>query len=146
MAKEGAAKIIIVNRTISRAEQLAQDISRAFGDITVETAPLKRKTAQEKIDGCDLVINTTSIGMYPAIDENPLEGVRLPANITVFDIVYNPMETKLLREAERAGASTVPGDLMLVYQAVEQEHIWLGVEPPAGTMLEVVRNALAGEV
>jgi len=142
LAKEGAKKITILNRTIARAENLTADVGRAFGNDIVEWAPFKPEVAQKNAQESDLIINTTSIGMYPDVDRNPLEGVTLSDDVTVFDIVYNPMRTKLLNEAERAGADTVTGDLMLVYQAVEQERIWLGIEPPAGTMLDVMRNAL----
>ena len=142
LAGEPAKKIVILNRTIEKAERLASDLSEKFDDIPIETAPLSTENAQANLDGCDLLINTTSIGMYPDTGQNPLEGVRLNPSVTVFDIVYNPMYTRLLEQAREVGAPIVTGDLMLVYQAVEQVKIWLGIEPPAGVMIEALRNAL----
>ena len=142
LAGESAKKIVILNRTIEKAERLAADLSEKFDNAPVETAPLSTENAQANLDGCDLLINTTSIGMYPKSDQNPLDDVRLNPDITVFDIVYNPMYTRLLDQARQAGAQIITGDLMLVYQAVEQVRIWLGIEPPAGVMIEALRKAL----
>jgi len=143
LASESAGKIIIMNRTFEKAERLARDVGDRFGNIPIETAPFSTETARGKLEQCDLLINTTSLGMYPDIDQNPLDGVRLNPETTVFDIVYNPMYTRLLEQARRVGAPIVTGDLMLVYQAVEQVRIWLGIEPPAGVMIEALREALS---
>lgn len=144
LAGQSAKKIVLLNRTVEKAERLAADLSENFDNIVIETAPLSAETARDNLGSCDLLINTTSIGMYPRTDQNPLDGVRLNPAVTVFDIVYNPMYTRLLEQARQADAQIVTGDLMLVYQAVEQVRIWLGIEPPAGVMIEALRNALTG--
>ncbi len=87
----------------------------------------------------DLLVNTTPVGMYPNISETPFEGVF--DGQAVYDLVYNPMETRLLREASAAGLQTIGGLDMLVAQAEEQSEWWLGRRPPAGLMREAaVRN------
>jgi 3-dehydroquinate dehydratase/shikimate dehydrogenase len=82
----------------------------------------------------DLLVNTTPVGMHPNQDETPFEGTfdgRL-----VYDLVYNPMETRLLRDAAAAGCETIGGLDMLVAQAEDQSEWWIGERPPAGLMRE----------
>jgi 3-dehydroquinate dehydratase / shikimate dehydrogenase len=80
----------------------------------------------------DLLVNTTPVGMLPNIDETPFEGAF--DGRTVYDLVYNPMETRLLKEAAAAGCETIGGLDMLVAQAEDQSEWWLGRRPPAGLM------------
>jgi 3-dehydroquinate dehydratase / shikimate dehydrogenase len=81
----------------------------------------------------DLLVNATPIGMYPRTDESPVPAEHL-AGGTVYDLVYNPPATRLLKEAERAGCRTIGGLDMLVAQARQQFEWWTGVNPPAGFM------------
>jgi shikimate 5-dehydrogenase len=90
----------------------------------------------------DLLINCTPIGMYPHIDETPLAAARLTGR-WVYDLVYNPSSTRLLREAAVAGCQTIGGLEMLVGQAQEQFEWWFGARPPAGVMREAARKRLA---
>ncbi len=84
-------------------------------------------------------MNTTSVGMHPHIEQCPLPtGVQIPSSCAVVDMVYAPPRTRLLEMAERAGASTVGGRDMLLFQAVEAFQFWTGVEPA----LEVMDSAL----
>ena len=88
----------------------------------------------------DLLVNTTPVGMYPHTDETPFEGPfdgRL-----VYDLVYNPMETRLLRDAAAAGCATIGGLDMLVAQAEEQSEWWTGRRPAAGLMREAALRSL----
>ena len=92
--------------------------------------------------GWDVLVNCTPVGMYPDVDETPLEADRLTPGI-VYDLVYNPQATRLLREAEAAGCRTIGGLEMLVGQARQQFEWWTGVCPPAGVMREAATRRLS---
>ena len=92
----------------------------------------------------DLLVNTTPVGMYPDVEETPFEG-RFDGRL-VYDLVYNPLKTRLLREAGEAGCQTIGGLDMLVAQAEDQSEWWTGRRPPAGLMKRAALDALAGQV
>lgn len=89
----------------------------------------------------DLLVNCTPVGMYPNVDETPIDAADLTGR-WVYDLVYNPTGTRLLRDATRAGCQTIGGLEMLVAQAHEQFHWWTGVRPPAGVMREAALRRL----
>jgi shikimate dehydrogenase len=88
------------------------------------------------------VVNTTPVGMYPRTDEAPLEEGELPVGSLVFDTVYNPLRTKLLRMAERLGHKTLEGVAMFVGQGAVQFELFTGRPAPKELMERVVRAAL----
>ena len=88
----------------------------------------------------DLMVNTTPVGMFPNVDETPFEGT-FDGRI-VYDLVYNPMETRLLKEAAAAGCETLGGLDMLVAQAEDQSDWWIGIRPPAGLMKQAALGAV----
>jgi len=90
----------------------------------------------------DLLINCTPIGMYPRIDETPIAAAELTGRY-VYDLVYNPSITRLLREAADMGCQTIGGLEMLVAQAHEQFQWWTGTKPPSGVMREAALKRLA---
>jgi 3-dehydroquinate dehydratase / shikimate dehydrogenase len=90
----------------------------------------------------DLLINCTSVGMYPRVDETPVPASQLTGRY-VYDLVYNPTTTRLLREARLAGCRTIGGLDMLVAQAHEQYQWWTGAEPRSGVMREAALKRLA---
>ena len=90
----------------------------------------------------DLLVNCTPVGMYPHVDETPVDAADLTGRY-VYDLVYNPTGTRLLRDAARAGCQTIGGLEMLVAQAQEQFYWWTGVRPPAGVMREAALKRLA---
>jgi 3-dehydroquinate dehydratase/shikimate dehydrogenase len=90
----------------------------------------------------DLLVNTTPIGMYPRVDETPIPRAQLTGR-HVYDLVYNPPVTRLLREAAEAGCQTTGGLDMLVAQAHEQFRWWTGIQPPNGVMREAALKRLA---
>lgn len=119
---EGAPEIRIINRTPSRAEALARDLglrnALVFADGEAKTA----------LDGAALLVNTTTLGMKGESDVD-LDISPLPAPALVTDIVYTPLETRLLRRAREAGYKTVDGLGMLLHQAVPGFEAWFGVRP-----------------
>jgi len=90
----------------------------------------------------DLLVNCTPVGMFPNVDVTPIAAADLTGRY-VYDLVYNPTGTRLLREAARAGCQTIGGLEMLVAQAQEQFYWWTGVRPPAGVMREAALKRLA---
>ena len=141
LAADGA-EVTIANRTEERAVELAKDISAAKLPGKVKgTGLLELGTL---IREADILTNTTTLGMHPHEDASIAQVEDLHPDLTVFDIVYNPLETKLLRDAKAAGAKTVSGVLMLVYQGAEAFRLWTGVEPPVELMKKTVLEALKG--
>lgn len=141
LAAEGA-EIIIANRTEERAIKLAEVISEIAVQGTVTGTGLFG--IGHILQEADILINTTTLGMFPKTDVSIVSARDLHPNLTVFDIVYNPLETKLLKEAKASGAKTVSGTLMLVYQGAEAFRLWTGVEAPVEIMKKALLGALLG--
>jgi shikimate dehydrogenase len=137
----GASSLVISNRTNEKAEELRDDLVEKL-DPDVRVIDLGFKLEKE-LNDVDILINTTSVGMYPNISQKPLVTAdTMHEGLIVYDIVYNPLKTGLLAEAEKAGAETISGVKMLMYQGVEAFKIWTGIEPP----IEVFQNALMSEM
>ena len=97
----------------------------------------------KEIKDTDILINTTPVGMYPNVDQKPVVTAEMMhKDLVVNDIVYNPLKTGLLKEADKAGAKSISGIKMLMYQGVEAFKIWTGIEPP----VEIFQNALMTEL
>ena len=129
-------KIIILNRSMERAKDLANRLG--------ENATYGPLDDQAVIETADILINATPVGMHPKTDASPVDPKRLRSDLMVYDIIYNPQKTQLLKDAEKAGARTLGGLWMLVYQGVEAFKIWTGVEPDADTMYNAALKALEG--
>ena len=137
LAHHGAT-VVVYNRTTERADALAREFNGRSGKVV--TAPLDKLCES----CCQIYLNTTSVGMHPNVDATPF-GERLPrlsADTLVFDSVYNPIKTRLLREAEASGAKTIGGVEMFVRQAVAQFEAWTGLPAPANLMRAVVERQL----
>ena len=93
-------------------------------------------------DSWDLLINCTPIGMYPRVDDTPVPAGQLTGRY-VYDLVYNPSPTRLLREAAAAGCETLDGLDMLVAQAQEQFLWWTGTRPSTAVMRDAARQRLS---
>ncbi len=139
LAQRGANKIFICNRTMDKAVALSSDINRQVRSCS---APVKQscEEMQEVLKETDIVINTTSLGMHPRNDELSLDRSLLDKRFVVCDIVYNPLKTRLLKEAESLGCQTVTGLGMLLYQGAEAYKLWTGQEPPIKEMRETLEK------
>ncbi|MFC1532899.1 shikimate dehydrogenase [Thermodesulfobacteriota bacterium] len=142
LASKGCEKIFLCNRTISKAEALSADINKVFEDCS-SVVPRELPPMGEVLPACDLLINTTSIGMHPYADNMPLDESLLFKGLAVADIVYNPLETLLLKAANKIGCSVVNGLGMLVYQGAKAFKLWTGVDPPVHEMFEVLQSVIA---
>ena len=98
---------------------------------------------RNELKNADILINTTPIGMYPNVNQKPLVTAdMMHEGLVVNDVVYNPLETGLLKEARKAGAQTISGTKMLIYQGVEAFRIWTGIEPPVDVFERALMNEL----
>ena len=125
------ARVTVYNRTLARGERLAEE----FGAAAAALEGLDRLQAE-------IVINCTSLGMHPSVDDTPLPRAALPNVRVVFDTIYNPIETRLLREARAAGCRTVSGLEMFVNQAAAQFELWTNCPAPRKLMRGVVMQRL----
>jgi shikimate dehydrogenase len=138
------ASLVILNRTVSRAEELASQIVRYYHR-KIEAMTLNEANLKMALDGADVLVNTTSVGMVPDVDQTSVPGSLLNSHLAVSDIVYNPLETKLLREAKAAGARTINGLDMLVWQGALAFEKWTGRKAPFEIMKQAAMKALRNE-
>lgn len=124
----GARQISIANRTPSKAEALvkAQKVSGEGLDL---------QTAQERLSEFDIVINTTSSGMYPNVDTAPIDSSFMKKGALAADIIYNPLRTQFLRHAESAEADTLNGIGMFVWQGALAFEKWTQHQPDIADMI-----------
>jgi shikimate dehydrogenase len=118
------ARVVVLNRDRGRAERLTGDLGgRCAGGL-------------DQLAGvpCDVLINTTSVGLKS--DDSPVPSESIPSHAVVLDAVYDPPRTRFLRDAEAKGARIIGGKWMLVHQAAEQLRIWSGYEPPVDVMAD----------
>ena len=137
----GAAtgEMTILNRTPARAEVIAEEARRHGA--RARAGSTNRDDLARALEGAELVINTTSLGMTPDVDATPLAQGLLRSDLAVYDIVYNPLETRLLREARGVGARGVDGLGMLIYTNVYAAKICAGREISATVMREEAMRA-----
>ena len=135
--------LVILNRTEEKAVTLASNLQRRF-DKKISSGTLTRDNLLTEMVDTDVLINSTSVGMHPKHEECVVDEDILHSRMTVFDAVYNPIETRLLREAKNVGAKTVGGLSMLVHQGVLAFKIWTGVIPPIDVMSRAVKTAMEG--
>ena len=132
LALEGA-RVYLYDIDKAKSTDLADDVLKKTG-IRVEPIP-QYEDIMKKID---VLVNATPVGMYPKVDDIPITARLLNKTISVVDIVYNPAETRLLRQARAIGCQTINGVSMLVQQGAESLKIWLDIDPPTDIMEEVV--------
>lgn len=129
---ERGARVTVLNRTEKRARQLAEDLGAEAAGGLASLAEHPR----------DLLINTTSVGL--SSDESPVAVQAHTRDCVVMDAVYQPERTRLLSDAQAAGARTIGGKWMLVHQAAEQIRLWTGADAPLEAMAEAFDRAGGG--
>jgi len=139
-----AREIVILNRTVEKAAELAERIRRKYRG-KVRYGPLIYRELKKELKDAELLVNATSVGMAPYSHVSPVERELLRPDLCVFDLVYNPVETKLLLEAKDIGAKIVDGLSLLVHQGALAFEIWTGKTAPIDVMREAVRRKMEGE-
>lgn len=141
IAKYGAESLTILNRNEAKAESLASDVSDSglIGEVASDSINL----IDNYMENADVLIDTTPLGMHPNINDEPIvKADKMDEDLVVFDAVYNPNETVLLKEAIKANAKPVYGIKMLLYQGVESFKIWTGKTAPVDVMEKALKNTL----
>lgn len=139
LAQERFHQIDIANRTISSAENIAELCLES-----TKTAILSLDDARKSMHGYDVIIQTTSIGMKPNQEQSVIPVKAVKPSCIVSDIVYQPLETRFLSEAKKAGASIQYGHTMLLYQAQYAFEIWTNKHVPVDTMDNELQHRLEG--
>lgn len=138
IAKYGAESITILNRNVDKASNLAKDIN-LIDDVRADSISQINDYVRE----ADILIDTTPVGMHPNVDADAIVGADdMHEDLVVFDAVYNPNETSLIKQAIKANAKPVYGIKMLLYQGAESFKIWTGQNPPVDVMEEALRKTL----
>jgi len=134
--KKNGVKLVVLNRTEDKARRLAKQVNAEdFGNLGKLV----------EISSADILINATSVGMWPKTDQSIIPKNLLHNRLTVFDTVYNPKETKLLTEAREKGCAIVYGYKMFLYQAAMQFELFTGYQAPLPAMESALNQALEGE-
>ncbi len=141
LAKE-VGELAILNRTAEKANELAETLGRMFNKKVVGDVLSSDAIAQNLRDS-DILINATSVGMKPNLSQSLVAPQWLKSDLAVMDIVYNPVETKLARDAKAAGAKVISGVEMLIYQGAASFEIWTGCSAPIEVMRRAALNKLS---
>jgi shikimate dehydrogenase len=143
LAQAGCA-VAIHNRTEKRAADLVHHLQDLDLGAPVAWVPGEAALGELDLVRFDLLVNATTVGMWPKIEDTPWpKALTMPSHWTIFDLVYNPLETHLLRQARQAGAKTIDGLGMLVWQGALAFALWTGQEPPAELMRAAALQTLA---
>jgi shikimate dehydrogenase len=138
----GVGHLTIANRTLSRTDVFLK-LANVHGT-AAQAIPLGGAALTAAAASADLIVNCTTIGMSHGPDEagTLLSQEQIPSTVLLNDLVYNPLETPLLREAAQAGARTLGGVHMLVYQGAASFEMWTGQDAPVAVMLEAAIRAM----
>ena len=136
-----ADELVVLNRTVEQAKELASLLQRTFNKKVVADS-LSPSAIQQNLHDSDILVNATSVGMKPNANQSLIAPEWLKSDLAVMDIVYNPIETRLAKEAKVAGAKVVSGVEMLIYQGAASFEIWTGCKAPVEVMRKAALNHL----
>jgi shikimate dehydrogenase len=139
---EEVGELVVLNRAAEKAAALADAVNRMFGKKIVGGA-LSPSAVQKNLQDADILVNATSVGMHPNVNQSLVAPQWLKSNLTVMDIVYNPVETKLAKDAKAAGAKVISGVEMLIYQGAASFKIWTERAAPIEVMRKAALNQLS---
>jgi shikimate dehydrogenase len=142
LAKE-VGELVVLNRADGKSKELAERLTRTLGKKVVGSA-LTLDAIADNLQDSDVLINATSVGMNPAANQSIVPPHLLRSDLTVMDIVYDPVETKLAKNAKAAGAKVISGVEMLIYQGAASFEIWTGHSAPIEVMRKAALNKLSG--
>lgn len=142
LALEGGIRsLTILGIVEEELKELVKDVSEGTS-IKAVGKMMTDETKKEEIQKADILIHCTPVGMHPNVEETLVTADMLREDLHVMDIVYTPQETRLLKEAKKAGCNTIEGLWMFVNQGAESERIWLGIDAPVDLMRKVVMKEL----
>lgn len=136
------ARLTFVNRTLAHAEKLVDFLQSSWSMGYMKAVGFDQLADVSR--DAKLIVNCTSVGMWPQVDQTPWpEGVPFPKDVVIYDTVYRPLHTRLMRDAEAAGLKAVGGLGMLAYQGAASFEFWTGKKPPIDVMMRVAAEKLA---
>ncbi|MEM0461836.1 MAG: shikimate dehydrogenase [Candidatus Caldarchaeum sp.] len=138
--RKGYGDLVFAGRRKSTMDEFLR-FARRKG-LPIRVVKLGSKPFAEAVESAELLVNATPVGMAPNINASPVPAKLLHKRLTVFDMVYNPIETKLLKMARASGAKAIGGLDMLVAQGAEALKIWLGIDGDIKTMKKAALKAL----
>jgi shikimate dehydrogenase len=141
-AAQEVEELVVLNRTSEKAEKLAERLCKKFGN-KVKSGTLSAEALKKELKTTDILVNATSVGMNPDVNVSPVPSDLLKRDLCVMDIVYNPLETKLLADAKAVGAKVVSGLEMLLYQGAVAFEIWTNCPAPVDAMKKAALSKLA---
>jgi len=141
LLQEKPAQVTVVNRTFDKAEQLASSLGAYAESGVLDAKP--SASLQELCRDAELIINTTSIGMYPNIADTPLDASWLQPETVASDLIYNPLQTRFMQEAQERGCKTHGGLGMFINQGAFAFEYWTGKPAPVAVMRETVLASLS---
>jgi shikimate dehydrogenase len=136
----GFQRVIVFNRHLHRAEGLVKHFGRSASHMELRAMPWHESVIESELSRTRVLVNATSVGL--ASDDSPIPGELLAPDLLVMDMIYNPPETRLLREAKAAGAAGVMnGETMLLQQGMDAFQLWTGQQAPADVMRQKLSEA-----
>jgi shikimate dehydrogenase len=144
LAKE-VGELAILNRAAEKAKELAEALGLTLNKKVVGGA-LSPDAIAKNLQDSDVLINATSVGMHPEANQSIVPPQWLKSDLTVMDIIYNPVETKLAKDAKAAGAKVISGVEMLIYQGAASFEIWTDRSAPIEVMRRAALNKLQAQV
>ncbi|NIR87461.1 shikimate dehydrogenase [Candidatus Bathyarchaeota archaeon] len=141
-AAQEAEELKILNRTAQKAKELAEVLRKKF-DKKISGNSLSSELLKKELEDADILVNATSVGMHPHVDQSLVDPSWLRPELCVMDIIYNPLETKLAKDAKSMGAKVVSGVEMLVYQGAASFEIWTNRSAPVKVMKQAILNKLS---
>jgi shikimate dehydrogenase len=140
-AAQDVDELVILNRTADKAKKIAEALQNSFGK-QVKSGNLSSKVLKEELKEANILVNATAVGMHPDVNSSPVPSSLLRDDLCVMDIIYHPLETKLVTDAKAMGAKVISGVEMLIYQGAVAFKIWTNCSAP----VEVMRKAALNEL
>jgi len=141
-AAQEVEELVILNRTPQKAKKLAEVLRKDFNK-KIDSNGLSIETIKEELRDTDILVNATSVGMHPKVDQSLVPPSLLRPDLCVMEIVYSPLETKLAKDAKAVGAKVASGIEMLVYQGAASFEIWTNHKAPVKAIKQAVLNKLS---
>lgn len=143
LARSGVAELVVANRTAERGSGLVAFLNRQVRAGIARAVELSSDELWRACEAADLIVNTTAAGMFPQVEAMPVTDLPVLSSRTlVYDIIYNPRQTRFLQLAAARGARTLNGVEMLVHQGALAFQQWTGQAPPLEVMREALEEAL----
>lgn len=142
-AIDGAKKITVTDISEGKAEQLTNNIRKNISSVQIEAVKTESREMKNAVEDADIIINATPLGMKDK-DPIPIDTNLIGKGQKLFDLIYNPKETKLMKEAQMKGCEVSNGLMMLLYQGMKSFEIWTGIRPPEEVMKKKLESRVFG--